>query len=527
MQMSGYEELYDDFKNKKNNKDLSENTTKLYRKFLKLAKEDKLNEDCFNSFKDFFLYEDYEDITEYTLKIYISFLDLNQELNDDNLRKYRESILPEDLEYIKYFEELVPKRSPTTMKSYRIVLRQFTRTINLLPYEYINEAKDEQLSYIEKRKDGKEYIIEPDVEDTNLKIYFDMFKKMFDDKDLKPGTAHLKSGIVRTFYRYCGVKNLPKIVTEDSHTNKEPLTHDIIKIAISKAKKRAAAAIAFACSTGIRSYDIRHFSIGFWLESLNLTSLEELFNLEDYDIVGYMKFVPNKTKRKGIVCQVCSSGYSTMLIVDYLKERSAFGEELTLESPLFATVYGGKTLSRDGFSRIFTRLNPKIRQEQINLYKNQLEYGLISDEEYEKLVETIPYFTAHRCRGFFISQITKGNNPSINLTMEAHRSNVPTHKNYIGFEEKEIREYYATVEKYLRFDINKLTDDEREQIKEQIKEEVQSEFEEELAAKDEQIKEMQKQIAKINKQQAELNRHLKQPIWRITEEEKQRMRRIG
>ena len=36
--------------------------------------------------------------------------------------------------------------------------------------------------------------------------------------------------------------------------------------------------------------------------------------------------------------------------------------------------------------------------------------------------------------------------------------------------QKEIREYYATVEKYLRFDINKLTDDEREQIKEQIKE---------------------------------------------------------
>ena len=426
--------------------------------------------------------------------------------------------LVNNLENDKLYKKFFNKKknlSDASKKLYRIILKDYSYAIKMLPSEFIKEAKEEQMPFIKETTSSSgeviKRIIEPDMESSNLEQHFNDYYDYMVNKNLVEKTRNHRFRVLKGFYREMGVKNLPNIEKEAEQKNKvSVLRPRQIKNAILKSKTRNQSIITLAVSTGFRGYDLRHFQVKDGLKALGIRSINELkkLNWEKVDIVGYWEFIPNKTKRSGLVCQGCNTPEASRYMVKYLQERIENGEELTLDSPLFATRSG--FISEARFVRIFTNLDELVRQDEIAILKSEYENGNITEEEYEAEKDDIPYFHNHGLRKYFISVLaTKCPNLRVAVKLEAHKSPINTDVNYVGVTEKEIKEEYIKLIPFLSFDnteVNVLTDErirEYEKVIEELKESHQKEIEELKQNQEEKDKIHQKEIEELKNNQIE------------------------
>jgi hypothetical protein len=100
-------------------------------------------------------------------------------------------------------------------------------------------------------------------------------------------------------------------------------------------------------------------------------------------------------------------------------------------------------ISTHNISDIFNKKNKKLREHRINLIKEQIQKGELSEEDFETEVGKIPKFHAHGLRKFFSSVIAKNcGNLRICAIMEGHTSPLRTDDSYVQIDVEEIKEVY-------------------------------------------------------------------------------------
>lgn len=375
-----------------------------------------------------------------------------------------------DIETDPYIEEFLDHkpRSSRTVYVYLHAWKKYSEFLNKTPKEFIEEAKEDQISYIRNKdinnengeKEVLQQIIEPDVEKSNLANYFKEFKKLKESEGVKHKTISNYFSFIRALYSFHNVK-LPNPLVLDIETNpKKILKQEKIRRAIIKASQRNKAIIALMASTGFRSRDVRYLKIKDLLKALEIETIEELL-LHGQNNIGFWNFKPIKTEKRNIYCQVCNTPYSTDLILDYLKERKKEKEILDPKDYLFVAK-NKEIISRNRFISIFKDLNEKLYYDDLEWFKEQLKLGKITQVKYEEEIKDISNFHAHALRAYFINTISSAPiNLKICAAMEGHKSPIGTDKNYTGFERKDIEKYYTPLIPFLSFDkteIRLLTD---------------------------------------------------------------------
>lgn len=249
----------------------------------------------------------------------------------------------------------------------------------LTPTELITEALEEQ----EPRLINGQLRFKQ-INDRKITRYLYNYYFFLQQENYKLQTIQTRMATVRAFYNEYDVE-LPKniqlqnnkpLVTEGDL----PARKDILKALQSTSNKRNKALILFLASTGIRSNDALEFKVHDLIQgckNYNVTSLNELLNIDADNVVPGFYFRPQKTIRSGNICCTFCTPECFKSLQDYLKTRPY----LTEDSPLFTNRFNEK-LSRDAVIRIFKTINDN-------------EFGFVNNQR---------FFKAHNLRKWFVSQ---------------------------------------------------------------------------------------------------------------------------
>lgn len=364
----------------------------------------------------------------------------------------------------------------------QIYTTNFTRLYELTgktPSELIAEAKEEQRPYI---KDNQ--IVEIDIDDRNVTKYLYAFYNSMNVRKLKEATMKTNMAAVRSFYKEYKVDlpdpiqiTLPRrIIREGDIPNIEDIRKGIDQTPYIKYK----AAITLIASSGIRSGDVRYFTIGNFLDATkdyHDGTLESLFNYKG-EIIPVWDFIPRKTRKQGNICITFNSPEASEYIIDYLKVRIRLGENLTQDSFLFRSKQN-EQYSNKGFLWIFHSVN----QEAFN-YKDKNGRS---------------FFRAHNLRKFFLSTFRQNSTDYFTLKVVAgHSISRNNDENYQEIPIHQIRSEYLKVLPYLTIHETKIHD---------VKTEEFLKLEKELAAKEDRMKELEE---KMNEKDLEVEKLKKQ-----------------
>lgn len=194
--------------------------------------------------------------------------------------------------------------SQSRRRMYLYNFKEMYNLTGLTPSELIAEAKEEQKPSL----DQSNQIIFKDVEDRKVTEYLYKYYACMEEKKLKSSTIKTKMGVVRSFYKSFRIIlpvniqiNIPnQLIREGDIPNLED-----IKKGVEQAKYLKYKAIILLISTsGIRSGDVRHLTIG---DFLNATkeyhngTLDELLHSKK-DIIPTWDFMPRKTIKQGNIC---------------------------------------------------------------------------------------------------------------------------------------------------------------------------------------------------------------------------------
>lgn len=394
----------------------------------------------------------------------------------------------------KQLEPFFQKRdylAPRTKKRYVNHLKNYCNFLGYSVHEFIEEANQEQISYI----NDKNQIISPDVEQTNLKFYLDSFQE-HSLQSMSASTVETAISAVRAVYSSLGHNlQLPKrkhISIPVSPNSR--LTHRKIQKALRLCNKKYVALVVLMASTGMRIGDAIRLTITDWLHAINQNNLHEALQ-NDESIIGYFEFYPMKTKKSNILCQTFNTPESNEYIKEYLKERIAKEEILTEESSLFKF----NITSHSTINKYFDVRNQKLYDEEVNELKREKEAGLLTEAEFEEKKNNISKFHPHALRKYFITMV--GNyceNLKVAARFAGHTLPEATDQNYIRFQKEELLHHYLKVIKYLSFDEEvKITEITSEDIREF------NEMKQKIIDKDSELK---AELASLRRQQEELKK---------------------
>lgn len=360
--------------------------------------------------------------------------------------------------------------SEKTHEQYKYVMLMFLKCIGISFNDLVNTIKPIQHHKI---KDNK--IIEYNPNDSLLKSYYDKFINECRNNGNKEISIQSRIVRINSVLKQQGIKT-PKIKFKITNTQqKTPLltNKDIRYVVNNHCNIHQKAIITFMASSGIRRYDTLNFKIIDFLKSTykyhKTLNLDEFLNKYQNNMVGYWEFLPNKTKKSGLICKTCNSGESTNYIIESLKERVIAidkynqihhtNHSLNVNHALFSNKYKHyiDPITPNGFTNVITEKNRLFKEHKLKSLDDDLKNDKISIYEYDKLKNNIPKFKLHNLRHYFISVLRQYTvNRDISLIMEAHTSDIATDKYYLGeseelFNEESIRETYNTIEKYLTF----------------------------------------------------------------------------
>lgn len=300
------------------------------------------------------------------------------------IRDMKTKLNPDDKEKIRQDMKLQQMFIRKNLSKSRIDLNiiAFTKMYELTgltPTELITEALEEQ----EPRLINGQLRFKQ-INDRKITRYLYNYYFFLQQENYKLQTIQTRMATVRAFYNEYDVE-LPKniqlqnnkpLVTEGDL----PARKDILKALQSTNNKRNKALILFLASTGIRSNDALEFKVHDLIQgckNYNVTSLNELLNIDADNVVPGFYFRPQKTIRSGNICCTFCTPEAFKSLQDYLKTRPY----LTEDSPLFTNRFNEK-LSRDAVIRIFKTINDN-------------EFGFVNNQR---------FFKAHNLRKWFVSQ---------------------------------------------------------------------------------------------------------------------------
>ena len=300
------------------------------------------------------------------------------------IRDMKTKLNPDDKEKIRQDMKLQQMFIRKNLSKSRIDLNiiAFTKMYELTgltPTELIDEALEEQ----EPRLINGQLRFKQ-INDRKITRYLYNYYFFLQQENYKLQTIQTRMATVRAFYNEYDVE-LPKniqlqnnkpLVTEGDL----PARKDILKALQSTNNKRNKALILFLASTGIRSNDALEFKVHDLIQgckNYNVTSLNELLNIDADNVVPGFYFRPQKTIRSGNICCTFCTPEAFKSLQDYLKTRPY----LTEDSPLFTNRFNEK-LSRDAVIRIFKTINDN-------------EFGFVNNQR---------FFKAHNLRKWFVSQ---------------------------------------------------------------------------------------------------------------------------
>lgn len=321
-------------------------------------------------------------------------------------------------------------------KLYRIVLEDIYKISNKTPSEIIKIAKEEQKPYLEKGT-----IVFLEIEERYITLLLEQYHGYLEnEKKISPTTIKDYTSAFRTFLSSHKIElpekidiDIPKKLIKEGDI---PTKKEISSSVESTGSIRDKAIILFLATSGIRSGDLRNFTISDLLEATkdyHDGTIKSLLLLKDKNIIPTWHFMPSKTSKKGNVCVTFNTPESFDYLLRYLKTR----EKLTLNSPLFATVHGNK-LSPYTLIKMFARINDNI-------------FG--RDENGKR------FFHAHALRKFFISTCNhnSGDLTKVNL-LSGHSMQSIVHDSYNEINIEVMKRFYMKLIPYLSIRDTKVHD---------------------------------------------------------------------
>ena len=320
--------------------------------------------------------------------------------------------------------------SESRRRMYLYNFKEMFDLTSLNPSELILEAKDEQKPSLDKSNQ----IIFKDIEDRKVTEYLYKYYAGMVEKKLKSSTIKTKMGIVCSFYNNFKIE-LPdniKIIIPNQLIRKGDIPNlEDIKKAVGQAKYlKYKAIILLIATSGIRSGDVRHFTVG---DFLNATkeyhngTLDELLHSKK-NIIPIWDFIPRKTINQSNICITFNTPEASRYIIDYLKQRLERGETLNNDSFLFTSTKN-KQYSIKGFLWVFSSVN---------------------DELFGKDHHNRNFFRAHNLRKFFLSTFRQKTNDSFTLKVVAgHTLRRDNDMNYQEIPIYEIKKQYMQVIQFL------------------------------------------------------------------------------
>lgn len=366
----------------------------------------------------------------------------------------------------------INKLAKHSVKTYANATKQFCIANDDMFENIVKEMKDNEFGEIIDGTKIKPY----DVEESITKQKLLIFKQYLLDKKSSSNTINNRMSHIRTLLGNCNVI-LPKPFKKEKDDKKLTLLRrkDISYI-IEISNVHHKAILSFAGCTGLRVNDLVKLTIADFMYATrnyhNASSVEEFIETAPSGMVGYWELIPHKTKSHNLECCVCNTPESSDFILESLRHRmesikkmnKKYGkdEKLELDDALFSSTqkYYKGFMNEHTFGVVLYGKNKKLQVKLKKELEEQLKRKEISLIEYQKKLEELPKIHPHALRHYFISVLNAYcSNKTIALKMEAHRSNVPTHKHYIGtsdelYGEDMIREHYEKLIPYLTFNYN-------------------------------------------------------------------------
>ncbi|MDZ4172233.1 MAG: hypothetical protein U1C19_08690, partial [Methanobacteriaceae archaeon] len=156
--------------------------------------------------------------------------------------------------------------SISRQKIYRTVLSKIYELTSLTPSELINEAKNEEKPYIENNQ-----AVFLDIDDRKVKKYLYQYYAHLKNQDICDATIDSYLKTLRSFYNEYEIQ-LPKNIQIETITEliqeDEIITKEKIRLALETTNNfRNKAIILLMTSSGIRSGDIRNFTVSDFLNA--------------------------------------------------------------------------------------------------------------------------------------------------------------------------------------------------------------------------------------------------------------------
>lgn len=321
--------------------------------------------------------------------------------------------------------------SPTRRRMYKYNLKIMHQLTGLTPSQLIEEAKKEQMPYIDPQT---QQIVFKDVEDRKITEYIYRFYEHINKENAKPATIQTRMSVIRSFYNMYKIQLPDKInITIPRKIIRKgdiPCLEDV-KMGVEQARHlKYKAIILLVATSGIRSGDIRRFKIGDFLEAskeYHNGTIEGLLQSKE-SIVPTWDFIPRKTRSNHNICVTFNTPEASAYIIEYLKQRQLKGEILTEDSYLFVSTRG-KYYSMKGFLWVFESVNQEL------FGKDKLD---------------MQFFRAHNLRKFFLSTFRQITNDLFSLKIIAGHSIANNNdENYQEIPVKELKRLYMKVIPYL------------------------------------------------------------------------------
>ena len=364
-----------------------------------------------------------------------------------------------------------PNLSEASKNQYKYVLMKFQQSTNQSIDTIINKCKSQQNKVIEKTIsktiNENEEIIEKEIikfdvndPDSYINLYFNAHLNYCKSENNSNVTLNHDFSLLSTFLRYYNVE-LPKMEKySDDSKDWELLSKEDINYVLSDSSLTHDSLITFLIETGFRIGDATNRTIGEFMEATkeyhDYTNVDDFIDNAPQDMIGTWRIIPNKTKRFGLECITCNGPDSSNKILQNLRRikneyfpyaKHKYGVDLhfSKEDALFGSKndYFKGPISPKSITDIFARKNVKLRKHRINLIKEKINNGELSEEDFENEVTKIPRFHAHACRKYYQTMIARNcGDLRLCALMEGHTSPIKTDSSYIKKEVNEVQEVY-------------------------------------------------------------------------------------
>ena len=374
-----------------------------------------------------------------------------------------------------FFTNFISSKPNITERSkdnYRKVLNKFATATNNTLEQIITECKNQQDRVIEKiiqhgqDENGNQIIekqlIKFDVNspESKVKIYLNKHIEFCKSKGNSNTTINSNIMLINAFLKYYNII-IPKLETlEDDSKQWHLLTKEDFKYIINDSSLTHASLIKFLMSSGMRITDASSLTIGDFMEATSeyhdFVDVNEFIDNAPSGMIGTWYFHPHKTIKFKVRCLTFNDPESSDLILqnlrklknqysEYVKKKYGIDREMSKSDALFGSqkTHFKKPLKPHPAAGRFWEKNKKLREHRINIIKEKIVNGELSQEDFEREVEKIPRFHAHACRKFFETVIARNcGNLRICTLMEGHVSPVSTDSSYIKQDLNDVKEYY-------------------------------------------------------------------------------------